>query len=177
MYVNVCNNSNNVTYVIVCNACNACNACNTCVVRVKWCNVCNECKCMKCSNSPAASSSSYGNCRLLRPRTVTLKSGLARDVTATLSRSARSNPPRHIGEACRWLRCASKPLFVSKAIPHPLHVDLNTSVGAIGLGSTFFWGLGRPPGCRSDGTGRDICPPKLPAMLKICRRFVARLND
>ena len=44
----------------------------------------------------------------------------------------------------------SKPLFVSKAIPH---VDLNTSVGAIGLGSTFFLGLGRPPGCRSDGTG------------------------
>ena len=163
-----------VTYVIVCNACNACNACNTCVVRVKWCNVCNECKCMKCSNSPAASSSSYGNCRLLRPRTVTLKSGLARDVTATLSRSARSNPPRHIGEACRWLRCASKPLFVSKAIPHPLHVGLNTSVGAIGLGSTPFWGAG--PTTRLQ-TGRDICPPNLPAMLKICRHFVARLND
>jgi hypothetical protein len=26
-------------------------------------------------------------------------------------------------------------------------------------------------------TGRDICPPKIPAMLKICRCFVARLND
>jgi hypothetical protein len=97
-------------------------------------------------------SSSSGNCRL---RPCTLKSGLARDVTATLSRSARSNPPRHIGNACRWLRCASKPLSVSKAIPHPLHVDLKffRKKGAIGLGSTFFLGLGRPPGCRSDGTG------------------------
>ena len=122
---NVCKLEMYVTYVTVCNACNACNACNTCVVRVKWCNVCNECKCMKCSNSPAASSSSSGNCRL-RPRTGTLKSGLARDVTATLSRSARSNPPRHIGDACRWLRCASKPLFVSKAIPHPLHLYSST---------------------------------------------------